>query len=268
MRLKDKVAILTGAAGGIGTATARAFAHAGAHVVLADLESTRGTLAQLSSELSRGQVRAIALPTDVAQRPQIDRLIADTMRVFNRIDILVNIAGVGSSPSLCDCTDEELERVVTVNLLGSARMIHAVLPVMKAQRSGRIINIGSVASQGGVMGIYSASKFGLRGLTDSVRREVHSFGIGVTLIDPGLVATAMNPLMRNLPKPEIVAQAALRAAVRPRRNIIVPASYRLPVLLVNLFPGLTDLVFGHPRIQERLNRDSRAARLAAKPPGA
>lgn len=266
MKLRGKVAIVTGAAGAIGTAIARAFAREGAHVVLADLESTRTTLAALSSELGRGQVRALALPTDITRRLQIDRLVDDTLRVFNRIDILVNVAGVGSPPSLCDCTDEELERVITVNLLGSARTIHAVLPTMKAQRSGKIVNIGSVASQGGVMGIYSASKFGLRGLTDSVRREVRSLGIGVTLIDPGLVASPMNPMMKNLPRPEIVARAAVRAAVRPRRLVIVPASYQLAVWFVKAFPGLTDLVFGHPRIQERLNRDTRAARRAAKSP--
>jgi len=262
MKLRGKVAILTGAAGGIGVTTARAFAREGAHVVLADLESTRPTLEALASQLGHGQIRAIATPTDITQRPQIDRLVNETLRTFNRIDILANIAGVGSSPSLADCTDAEIEQVILVNLLGSARMIHAVLPAMKAQRSGRIINIGSVASQGGVMGIYSASKFGLRGLTDSVRREVRSLGIGVTLIDPGFVATQMNAAMKNLPKPDIVASAAVRAAVHPRRHMIVPASYQLPVLLVKAFPGLTDLVFGHPRIQERLNRDSRAARSA------
>ncbi len=267
MKLRGKVAILTGAAGGIGATTARAFAREGAHVVLADLESTRSRLDALASELDHGQVRAIASPTDITRRSEIDRLVSDTMRTFNRIDILANIAGVGSSPSLSDCTDEEIERVISVNLLGSARMIHAVLPIMKAQRSGRIINIGSIASQGGVMGIYSASKFGLRGLTDSVRREVRSWGVGVTLIDPGFVATQMNAAMKNLPKPDIVANAAVRAAVHPRRHVIVPASYQLPVLLVKAFPGLTDLVFSHPRIQERLNRDSRAAR-AAKTPGA
>ena len=88
--------------------------------------------------------------------------------------MLANVAGIGSSPSLCDCTDDELERVLAVNLLGAARLMHAVLPVMKAQRRGAIVNVGSVAGEAGVMGIYSASKFGLRGLSDSVRREVRS----------------------------------------------------------------------------------------------
>jgi len=98
--------------------------------------------------------------------------------------VLANVAGVGSSPSFCDSTDEELERVLAVNLLGAARMMHAVLPIMKAQRRGSIVNVGSIAGGSGVMGMYSGSKFGLRGLTDSVRREVRSENIGVTLIEP------------------------------------------------------------------------------------
>jgi NAD(P)-dependent dehydrogenase (short-subunit alcohol dehydrogenase family) len=131
---------------------------------------------------------------------------------------------------------------------------------MKAQRSGAIVNVGSVAGEAGVMGIYSASKFGLRGLTDSLRRELRSDGIGVTLIEPGFVQTTMNGPMRNLPPPEIVADAIVAAVERPRRRHIVPGGYRVPVFLIKVFPGLTDLVFGDARVQRRLNRDARAAR--------
>jgi NAD(P)-dependent dehydrogenase (short-subunit alcohol dehydrogenase family) len=132
---------------------------------------------------------------------------------------------------------------------------------MKAQRRGWIVNVGSIAGEVGVMGMYTASKFGLRGLTDTVRREVREYSIGVTLLQPGFVRTAMNAAMGDrLPGPEIVADAIVRAVGRPRRGRIVPASYRLPVFIAKLFPGLTDLVFGNARIQERLNRDARAAR--------
>ena len=140
--------------------------------------------------------------------------------------------------------------------------MHAVLPVMKAQRRGAIVNVGPVAGEAGVMGIYSASKFGLRGLSDSVRREVRSFNVSVTLVEPGFVRTAMNPSMRNLPGPEIVANAIVAAATRPRRVHVVPASYRVPVFLIKAFPALADLVFGNARIQRRLNRDARAERAA------
>jgi NAD(P)-dependent dehydrogenase (short-subunit alcohol dehydrogenase family) len=189
------------------------------------------------------------------------------LAAYGRIDAVANVAGIGSSPALCDDSDAQIESVLAVNLLGAARLMHAVLPYMKAQRSGAIVNVGSVAGEAGVMGIYSASKFGLRGLTDSVRREVRSYGVGVTLIEPGFVRTVLNSAMSGLPGPEIVAKAIVRAVVRPRRLVIVPWwPYRWAVLAVKLFPGLTDLVFGDARIQARLNRDARAARTQTPAP--
>jgi short-subunit dehydrogenase len=132
---------------------------------------------------------------------------------------------------------------------------------MKAQGSGSVVNVGSIAGEAGVMGIYSGSKFGLRGLTDSVRREVRSCGIAVTLIQPGFVRSPMNHAMgEGLPGPEVVAKAIVASLRRPRRKQVVPAVYRLPVFIASAFPALMDLVFGDARIQKRLNRDSRADR--------
>jgi NAD(P)-dependent dehydrogenase (short-subunit alcohol dehydrogenase family) len=259
MSLNGLVALVTGASGGIGSATARAFADAGVHVVLADLDEDG--MRQVADDVRSRGVRALPVHTDVTNRSDIDALVTRAMAEFGRIDILANVAGVGSSPSLSDSTDEEIERVVSVNLLGSARLIHAVLPIMKAQHRGWIVNVGSIAGDVGVMGMYTASKFGVRGLTDTVRREVKACNIAVTLVQPGFVRTAMNAAMGDrLPGPEVVANAIVRAVKRPRRGRIVPASYRLPVYIAKLFPGLTDLVFGNARIQQRLNRDARAAR--------
>lgn len=259
MSLHGLVALVTGASGGIGSATARAFGDAGVHVVLADVDD-EGMRAVAQDVASRG-VRALAVHTDVTDRAQIDALLERVIAEFGRIDIVANVAGIGSSPSLCDSTDEEIERVISVNLLGTARLIHAVLPVMKAQRRGWIVNVGSIAGDIGVMGMYTASKFGVRGLTDTVRREVKAYNIAVTLVQPGFVRTTMNSAMGDrLPSPDVVAHAIVRAVKRPRRGRIVPASYRLPVYIAKLFPGLTDLVFGNARIQQRLNRDARASR--------
>jgi NAD(P)-dependent dehydrogenase (short-subunit alcohol dehydrogenase family) len=206
-------------------------------------------------------VRALIVPTDITRRDQIDVLVAKTLVEFGRIDILINAAGIGSSPSICDSSDNDLERVLAVNLLGPARLMHAVLPVMKAQGRGSIVNIGSLAGEAGIMGIYSGSKFGLRGLTDSVRREVRSCGIDVTLIQPGFVRSPMNPAHgNNLPGPEIVADAIVAALRRPKRKRIVPAFYRIPAFIVGAFPALADAVFCDARIQERINRDARAER--------
>ena len=259
MSLRGLVGIVAGASGGIGSATALALAKAGVHLVLA--APADDALTEVTQRLQGGEVRVIAVPTDLTKRDEVDALVAKAVAEFGRIDILANIAGVGSSPSLCDSSDEEIERVIAVNLLGPARLIHAVLPVMKAQHRGWIVNVGSIAGEVGVMGMYTASKFGLRGLTDSVRREVRSENISVTLIQPGFVRTSMNAAMGDrLPGPEIVANAIVQAVKRRKRDRIVPSSYLLPVYLAKLFPGLTDLVFGNARIQERLNRDARAAR--------
>jgi NAD(P)-dependent dehydrogenase (short-subunit alcohol dehydrogenase family) len=258
-----RVAIVAGASGGIGSATVRAFLRERMNVVLAAPRDA--LLDALERELAPYGERVLVVPTDITRRADVDALIARALVRFRRIDVLANVAGVGSSPSLYDCTDEEIERVLAVNLLGAARTIHAVLPVMKAQRSGSIVNVGSVAGEAAVMGIYSASKFGLRGLNDSVRREVRGDGIGVTLIEPGFVQTPMNAAMSGLPGPEIVADAIVAAVSRPRRSHIVPAGYRIPVFLVKTFPFAADLVFGNTRIQQRLNRDARAAREKVKP---
>jgi NAD(P)-dependent dehydrogenase (short-subunit alcohol dehydrogenase family) len=259
--LRDRVAIVIGASGDIGSATVRAFAAAGAHVVLAAPAREIHVLDQVAAEAERFGVRALVVSTDLTIRSEIDRLVSATLDAFETIDVLVNVAGVGSSPAICDDTDEELERVIEVNLLGCARAIHAVLPVMKLQGRGSIVNIGSIAGEAGVMGIYSASKFGLRGLSDTVRREVRSWNIGVTLIEPGFVRGKMNAAMGDgLPSPAVVARAIVGAARRPRRCVIVPSYYALPVFVAKLFPGLIDRVFGDARIQHRLNRDARAQR--------
>ena len=259
MEVRGAVAIVAGASGAIGAETVRTLAKAGAKLALAALPDA--TLDRIADETQRSGAESIAVPTDVTRRSDVDRLVAQTLARFGRIDVLANVIGVGSSPSLADCSDEEIERVVLVNLLGAARLIHAVLPAMRAQRRGAIISVGSVAGEAGVMGIYSATKFGLRGLSDSVRRELRASGISVSLIEPGFVESPMNPALKGkLPSPAIVAAAIVDAIKRPRRARVVPASYYLPVLLAKNFPGLFDLVFGDARVQERLNRDSRAAR--------
>jgi NAD(P)-dependent dehydrogenase (short-subunit alcohol dehydrogenase family) len=258
-RGSERVAIVAGASGAIGSATVRALIEQRINVVLAALPDPM--LDTLAREAESRGLRALIVPTDITRRAEIDVLIAKTLVAFGRIDILINSAGIGSSPSICDSSDNDLEKVVAVNLLGPARLMHAVLPIMKAQGRGSIVNVGSIAGEAGVMGIYSGSKFGLRGLTDSVRREVRSCGIDVTLIQPGFVRSPMNPALGdNVPGPEVVADAIVASIRRPRRKHVVPAIYNVPVFLVKAFPALVDLVFGDARIQERLNRDARAER--------
>jgi NAD(P)-dependent dehydrogenase (short-subunit alcohol dehydrogenase family) len=257
------VAVIVGASGAIGSATVRAFARSGYNLVLAAPSGERPRLDALALQAEASGVRASVVETDITSRASIDRLVGTALEAFSTIDVLANIAGIGSSPSIADDADADLERVLAVNLLGSARTIHAVLPVMKAQRRGSIVNVGSIAGEAGVMGIYSASKFGLRGLSDTLRREVASWNIGVTLVEPGFVRGEMNAAMGDgLPSPDIVADAIVRAVRRPRRRVIVPWYYMIAVYFANIFPAAIDLIFGDARIQERLNRDARAARGA------
>jgi len=217
-------------------------------------------LEEIAIQIAPQGDRARCIATDVTVRADIDALVAATVAAYGRIDVLVNVAGIGSNPALCDDSDAQIEKVIAVNLLGAARLMHAVLPIMKSQHAGVIINIGSIAGEAGVMGVYSGSKFGLRGLTDSVRREVRSDGIRVTLVEPGFVRSPMNAGMENLPGPERVADAIVAAIERPRRVVIVPRRYVAAVALFKLIPSLTDAVFGDARIQARLNRDARAKR--------
>jgi NAD(P)-dependent dehydrogenase (short-subunit alcohol dehydrogenase family) len=261
---RGAVALIVGASGGIGTATVHAFARAGSRLVLSAPQHERAALEALATQVRAAGGDALVVPADITSRAEIDGLVEAALAHYGRIDVLANIAGIGSRPSLVESTDDEIVTVIDVNLIGCARLMHAVIPAMRAQGGGSIVNVGSVAGEAGVMGVYSASKFGMRGLCDSVRREVRSFGIGVTLIEPGFVRTQMNAAMGDgLPGPEIVADAIVRSVRHPRRVRIVPFSYVLPVVAARLLPGLFDLVFGDARIQDRLNRDARAAAAAA-----
>jgi NAD(P)-dependent dehydrogenase (short-subunit alcohol dehydrogenase family) len=258
--VSERVVIVAGASGGIGVVTVRTLLARGYTVVAAAPEDA--LLGDLRVELERLGSKALVVATDVTRAGDVDRLAARTLVAYGRIDALVNLAGIGSTPSLADDTDARMERVVAVNLLGAARLIRAVLPAMRAQRRGAIVNVGSIAGEVGVMGIYSAAKFGVRGLTDTVRREVRSLGIGVTLVEPGFVRTPMNAGMGDgLPDPQIVADAIADALERPQRRVIVPGWYRYVVFAAKLLPWLFDLVFGSAAIQDRLNRDARAGHI-------
>jgi NAD(P)-dependent dehydrogenase (short-subunit alcohol dehydrogenase family) len=155
--------------------------------------------------------------------------------VTGRIDALVNNAGVGGAASVL-ADDEVIDAIIDVNLRAPIRLMRAVVPLMRAQGGGSIVNIGSVAGEIGIGGAYSASKFALRGMTDSVRRELAGTGIGVTLIEPGYIATESNG-RTGLPGPEIVAAAVQRAIRRPRRRIVVPLKFAFPALVDRVYAG-------------------------------
>ncbi len=163
-RLNRRVAVITGAARGIGKATAIKMVQEGAAVALLDILSAE--LKETVGEIRSQGGKALGLQVDVSLRPQVDHAFAEINEAWGKIDILVNNAGVVSPATLEDVQDEHWEKVVSVNLKGPFFCARAVLPIMKKNRYGKIINIGSRASLGKEeRTVYSATKAGLIGLT-------------------------------------------------------------------------------------------------------
>jgi NAD(P)-dependent dehydrogenase (short-subunit alcohol dehydrogenase family) len=158
--------------------------------------------------------------------------------------VLVNNAGVGGGSTI-DNGDAVMQQIVAVNLLAPARCVQAALPYMRRQGRGVIVNIGSVAGEIGVSALYSGTKFGVRGLSDALRRELRRDHIAIVLVEPGFIRTPMTTGMRvPLPGPEVVARAVAGAIRRPRRTIIVPWYYAPPALAAKLLPGFVDWLVG------------------------
>lgn len=232
------VVIVTGASSGIGLATALRLGRSGNTVVLTARRATELTDAAARIESNGGT--AVTVPADIRDPATAGLLVTRTLETAGRIDALVNNAGLGASASIM-AEDADVDAMLDVNLRAPIRLMRAVVPVMRSQGTGAIVNIGSVAGEVGVGGVYSATKFGLRGLTDSVRRELAGTGIGVTLIEPGHIATPFNP-RKGLPGPEIVAAAVEKALRRPRRRMVVPPKYRGAMFAAQVAPGLIDRV--------------------------
>jgi NAD(P)-dependent dehydrogenase (short-subunit alcohol dehydrogenase family) len=234
------VVIVTGASSGIGAETAMQLGRAGMVVVLAARREAE--LAEVGDRITGAGGRAVVVPTDVRDPDAITALVERARAVDGRIDGLVNNAGVGGHPSILT-DDDVVDAMIEVNLRAPIRLMRAVVPIMRAQGGGSIVNIGSVAGEIGIGGAYSATKFALRGMTDSVRRELAGTGIGVTLIEPGYIATPGNRRGGKLPGPEIVAAAVERALRHPRRRMVVPFKYRVAIPLANALPFVVDRAF-------------------------
>ena len=189
--LKDQVAIVTGGSSGIGYAISECLVAEGMAVAIAARNETR--LTQAMHDLINCGGRVVAVPTDVSVGDQVQRLVQQTVQTFGRIDLLVNNAGIGKMKPIMECSEEEWSEVQAINLKGAFLCTKAVLPVMKRQHSGYIINISSLAGKTGFGGAaaYSTSKFGLVGLTESLLEEVIDDHIRATAICPGFVDTPM-----------------------------------------------------------------------------
>lgn len=232
-----RVVIITGASSGIGRATALRLGRPGTTVVLAARREAE--LAEVAAEIEANGGTAVAVPTDLRDPAQITALVEKA----GPVDVLINNAGLGGSASVLT-DDATVTAMVDVNLLAPIRLMRAVIPLMRAAGSGSIINIGSVAGEIGISGTYSATKFALRGMTDSVRQELAGTGIGVTLIEPGHIATDLTAHRKTgMPGPEIVVAAIERALRRPRRRMVVPFRYRLAMAAASALPQIPDRAY-------------------------
>lgn len=192
MRLEGQVAIVTGGGGGIGKATCLAFAREGAEIVIPEVNIANAEAA--AAEIQALGRKCKVIETDVSNGESVRAMVRQTLDAFGRIDILVNNAGIFSYTRIDACTEEEWDRMMAVNLKGPFLCSQAVMETMKAQRSGRIINLGSLAGQvGGIVASapYSASKAGVMCLTKSLARVLGEYGITVNSIAPGIAATEM-----------------------------------------------------------------------------
>ena len=189
LQLQDKVAVITGPAKGLGRAVTLAFAGHGAKLVLAGRDTA--AIEPVAAEARALGVPALVVPCDLTDAAQTEALARHALEAFGRIDILVNVAG-GSGPigkTGWETSTEEFNEIVQLNMTGCFNTMHAVLPSMIAQRAGKVVNVGGTFGMRGRAGrmAYSASKWGLRGITKSFALEAGAFNINVNCVAPGMV---------------------------------------------------------------------------------
>ena len=209
-RLEGKVSIITGAAQGIGLATALKFAQEGATVVCCDIKQD-GVDAAVKACQDAG-AKAAGFVVDVTSREQIDAMVAKVKEQFGRIDTLVNNAGITADARLVKMTAEQFDRVINVNLRGVFNCTQAVVDTMLAQGSGVILNASSVVGVFGNFGQtnYAATKFGVNGFTKTWVRELSSKGVRVNSVAPGFIKTPMIATVPQKVLDELAADVPLK----------------------------------------------------------
>jgi short-subunit dehydrogenase len=251
-RLDGVVALVTGASSGIGQATVLALAQAGARVGLVArraerLEAVAGVIAATGGE-------ALVLPGDITLPQTMEEAARRCVEKFGRLDVLVNNAGAGLFGAVEETTEADLDGMLAVNLKSVFHGIKAAVPVMRRQGSGHIINVASTAGRRGspYVGAYCAAKFGVVGLTESLRVELLGSGIRVSLVCPGATGTEFFQTARRLTSrhrgpvgpvetAERAAERILRVARRPRAEAVAQPLRRKAFLILNLLaPALAD----------------------------
>lgn len=205
MSFEGKIALVTGAARGIGRAIAETFAHHGAQVVLADLNFDQVNETALEISQESGQ-KTLALPVDVSDTSSAKEMVTKALEEFGHVDILVNNAGITRDTLIMRMEEADWDAVIDINLKGAFNCSKAIVRPMMKQRYGRIVNISSVSGLAGQAGQtnYSASKAGLIGFTKALAREVASRQITVNAVAPGFIPTALTDVLPEDLKTELM----------------------------------------------------------------
>ncbi len=275
MKFKDKVVIVTGAASGIGRAIINMFANEGAKVVLADINE-RGII-ELEQELKSKGVDATAVHTDVTNLEMIKNLINKTIQKHGKIDVMCNNAGI-ILPGDIDVTDySSIDKQIYINLYGIIRGTKEVLPIMKKQGYGHIVNTSSLAGIVPEPGsaIYSATKFGIRGFDLAVRLELKNTGVSISTIMPDSTETpqlhyeathggsAMS-FLGEPQKPENVANGVANAILKNKIEVYVPHSQGIIARIALMFPWLMPMLWPMLEKQGLKNKEEKIKKLTQK----
>jgi 3-oxoacyl-[acyl-carrier protein] reductase len=195
MRLKNKVAIITGSTKGIGMETAKTFAREGAKVVICG--TRENAINEVTEEIKSTGAEALGFKVDVSNRAQVDEMVAEVKKVWGRVDILVNNAGVTADAMLKKMTEEQFDKVININLKGVYNCAQSVLGIMTEQGSGVILNATSVVGLYGNVGQtnYAAAKWGVIGMTKTWAKELGRKGIRVNAVAPGFIMTPMTEVL-------------------------------------------------------------------------
>ncbi|HXC43144.1 MAG TPA: SDR family NAD(P)-dependent oxidoreductase [Candidatus Dormibacteraeota bacterium] len=252
MDLAGKIVVITGASMGIGEAIAKIFADQGASIVMLSRDASR--LEEARARVGHTE-RTLALTCDVRHREDIDRAIGLTVHHFQKIDVWVNNAGHGLLDSVAQLNMAACREMFDTNFFGAIGAMQAVIPVMRRQGGGTIINISSVAGHIPIPfhAAYSATKFALNAMGKAAGVELKKDGIRVLTVCPGYVRTAFgenavqgNEMKRVRPQSvrgitaERVARATLQGYMKKKREVIVPWTMYVPQKIYQLFPSLVE----------------------------
>jgi hypothetical protein len=252
MKIEGTTVLVTGASAGIGCETALEFARRGANVAIVARREDR--LRALAERIRRIGVEAHVIVADVGQSADVSRMVDATIERFGRIDVLVNNAGFGFSGTLEETDEAMMRELMDVNYFGAFNATRAVLPHMRARRSGHIVNVASVVGKFAFPyhGAYSATKFAMIGMTDSLRGELHGSGVTATVVLPGSTRTEFFDAQRtkdgHVSAPtgpqqdaDVVARAIVRSAERPTPEVNMVRMFRVAYGLHGFFPALRDI---------------------------